>query len=198
MFVATGIRMFFMICVPLFIILTGFLMCHKKLEGKYYLKIVKTLVIYILASLACLIFKAVVQGKILTPGVIFREITGFTGAPYAWYVEMYIGLFVLIPFLNLIFSGLRTKKKRLALIATCIFLTVLPQNLKYLPNWWISLYPISYYFVGCHLREYKIKLKTPAKLLILLVAGLLGTLRTFMVCHGQHFKWSGWNDHSSI
>ena len=57
MFVAVGMRTFFGICVPLFMILTGYLMCHKTLSRDYYKGIRKTLIVFVLATIACMIFK---------------------------------------------------------------------------------------------------------------------------------------------
>ena len=31
-------------------------------------------------------------------------------------------------------------------------------NIKYslIPDWWIGIYPLTYYFIGCYLKEYKV------------------------------------------
>lgn len=47
MFIMITFRQFFMICVPLFMILTGYLMSQKVLNKKYYCGIKKTLYICI-------------------------------------------------------------------------------------------------------------------------------------------------------
>ena len=46
-----------MICVPLFLLLTGYLMKNKELSIKYYKGIGNTLFVYVLASIACVLFK---------------------------------------------------------------------------------------------------------------------------------------------
>ena len=99
-------RSFFMTCVPLFLILTGYLMGRKKLSKGYYKGLWKTIEIYLLASIACLLFKKFVQEEDITIYSGLLSILAFKGANYAWYIEMYIGLFCLIPFLNLIWQGL--------------------------------------------------------------------------------------------
>ena len=35
------------------------------------------------------------------------------------------------------------------------------ENIKYnlIPDWWINIYPLTYYFIGCYLKEYQIKMK---------------------------------------
>ena len=211
MFLAVAMRTLFGICVPLFMILTGYLMCHKTLSRDYYKGIRKTLIVFVLATIACMIFKMfhdnpTVQSAFNTGnfGLMFQEIgqtrkynlinfifgtLDFTGANYSWYIEMYIGLFLIAPFLNLAYNKLNSQKHKLVLVVTLFCLTTLPTlfNIfnfdtatwwvtptendtyqKLLPAFWLSMYPITYYFTGAYLREYGMKLRTGA------VAALLG------------------------
>ena len=59
MFLAVAMRTLFSVCVPLFIILTGYLMSRKELKKGYYKGIRKTLIIFILATIVCMIFKSI-------------------------------------------------------------------------------------------------------------------------------------------
>ncbi|MBE6895252.1 MAG: hypothetical protein E7483_06620 [Ruminococcaceae bacterium] len=193
MYILTIFRNFFAVCVPLFIILTGYLMKNKTLSKKFYLGIVKTLGIYIIASVACHIFSVAYLGKRISVLSLATGILGFTAAPYAWYVEMYIGLFLLIPFLNLIYNNLGSKKHKLVLIATLIALTAAPSVLnvwnfaspasfinpsanthyiRLIPSWWEEFYPITYYFIGCWLKEYGLGI-TKRKNAVLLLCSVL-------------------------
>lgn len=194
MYVMVISRTFFMICVPLFVILTGYLMGAKKLSKQYYQGITKTLCIYVLASIACIIYKN--QAGITSYNLkqAFLAILDFSGANYSWYVEMYIGLFLLIPFLNLIFSNLDQKKRKL-LIVTLMFLTSIPtftniydfgtaeQEQQILPYYWADLWPLTYYFIGCYLREHPLKInwKTASFLAVLvtLVSGSYSFYRSY-------------------
>ena len=110
-YLMTLIRSFFMVCVPLFIILTGYLKNKKSLSKKYYLGIVKIIAIYLIVSIICLIFKRVYLLEEISFKTAIKQILNFSAAPYSWYVEMYIGLFLLIPFLNLIFNNLKNQKE---------------------------------------------------------------------------------------
>lgn len=78
-------------------------MTSKKLSKQYYAGLWKTYVIYILASIFCIIFKnAILKSHInIYQGILL--ILAFQGDDYSWYIEMYIGLFLMIPFLNLIY-----------------------------------------------------------------------------------------------
>ncbi len=127
---AVILRTLFMICVPLFIILSGYLMKNKKLGKSYYFGIVKTLSIYILASAATYLYRTLYLKENISILSFGTGILDFSIAPYAWYVEMYIGLFLLIPFLNLAYNGLESKKQRKILVLTMIFITAAPSILN--------------------------------------------------------------------
>ena len=214
MLVMTIMRTACMICVPLFLTLTGYLMSRKTLSKKYYGGIVKTLGMYLLASAACIVFR-VFWAKAAFPGDLFWGILNFKTAAYGGYIEMYIGLFLLIPFLNLMWNGLTSKKQKLALVATLIVLTSLPSMLNaynfsvagwwktpvisaeyrdIFPKWWTGIYPLTYYFVGAFLREFPLKLKGWQKLAFwggsILVFGLFNFYRS----HGGIFVWAQYND----
>lgn len=83
-----------------------------------------------------------VQGEDITFYSGLLSILAFKGANYAWYIEMYIGLFCLIPFLNLIWQGLEDQRQRKLLVLTMIGLTMLPKMLNNFnlvePGWWLA------------------------------------------------------------
>ena len=58
MFVLCAMRTFFSCCVPLFLVLTGYLLCQKKLERRFYYGLGGTLAAYVLAGGACVVYKA--------------------------------------------------------------------------------------------------------------------------------------------
>lgn len=62
----TIMRNFFMICVPLFLLLTGYLMNKKELSKKYYRGIIRTMGIYFLTSVVCVVYKSVVLAETST------------------------------------------------------------------------------------------------------------------------------------
>ena len=89
MYFATVLRTLCSVCVPLFMILSGFLLCNKTLKKGYYSGIRKTIIVYILVAIACMIYKSIVGSYTLTPLTFFTGILDFTGANYSWYIEMY-------------------------------------------------------------------------------------------------------------
>lgn len=219
MLVLTVMRTPFTVCVPLFIMLTGYLMSKKTLSGKYYLGIVKTLGVYVLASIACLIFKKIYFGWEMTLGGSILGILDFTAANYSWYIEMYIGLFLLIPFINLIYNGLNSQKQKLMLIATFAALTSLPSVVniynfavedwwktpylsteysKLLPEFFTVLYPITYYFMGAYLREYPVKIKKWLNITLFAGASVLVGLFNYYRSWGGYFSWGKYTDWGSF
>lgn len=209
MYIMVLMRTLFSVCVPLFMILTGYLMSHKTLSRKYYSGISKTLIVFVLATLACMIFKAVHDNEPLSLKSFILGTLDFTGANYSWYIEMYIGLFLLVPFLNLAYNKLKNKRQKQVLVLTLVFLTIIPTlfNIfnfdnpawwsdpkssdtfaKLVPSWWMGFYPIAYYFTGCYIREYGIKLKTRSMLVLFLLAILIFGTFNFYRSYGTTFK----------
>ena len=155
-------------CVPLFMITTGYLMKNKTLSGKYYLGIIKVIVFYLTVSTICLINK-VKNGVVVTPWEILRGYVRFGHCDYSWYVEQYIVIFMFIPFLNMAFNGLRSRRQHTALLVTAVFFFSVASSfylgfdpndqIKPFPEFPIKAYPIAYYYIGCYIRQYPPKKK---------------------------------------
>lgn len=60
---AATVRMALMTCVPLFLVLTGYLCAGKTWSKGYYRGSVRTLVIYLLACAVCLLFRRFYLGE---------------------------------------------------------------------------------------------------------------------------------------
>ena len=201
--IKTIIRTFFMICVPLFLLLTGYLMNRKELSKRYYKGIVQVLGIYLLASIACLLFNVFVEKESYTFIEYIRGFTTFQFANYAWYVNMYIGLFLLIPFLNMIWNNRMDQKYHLFLVITFLSLTALPSILpsSFMPDWWMGgLYPITYYFIGAYIKDHDIRLHIVANLGLLILCVIGFGAFNFYYSHGDVFRasasvdWQGYQN----
>lgn len=213
LFLLTLCRSGFMICVPLFIVLSGYLMRNRTPCRKYYTKIVKTLSIYLLASICCTAFNLLYFGHSFYLPNILIEVTTFSAAPYSWYVEMYIGLFLLIPYLNILYNNIPTQAHKKLLLFILIFLTSLPSIVnihnfldfswwlmpsvsnhyhKLLPDWWTNIYPITYYFLGCYLNEYPVKLRKAAVLCLYLLTFILNGAFNYYRSYQSTFIWGDW------
>lgn len=221
-------RTLFLTCIPLFLLLTGYLQAEKKItpNAKYFLKIGK----FIIPYLIIMFIDLVIIDEILTPSLpnhadfqpygtkqYIQNFTSFTH--YSWYVEMYIGLFLLIPFLNMIWQNLKTKGQELFLIISLIALTILPSffnvyefsaddwlsaantsNWKLFPSWWTKIYPLTYYFVGAFLARHKKRLTlNPLVALVLFAATwYLGGSYVFRRCEGLTPTIYSFTDYNSL
>ncbi len=215
MYLMVLMRTFFMICVPLFMILTGYLMSSKVLSRKYYTGISKTLFVYLFASIFCILYKNTVFPGTYNVRNSILSILNFSAANYSWYIEMYLGLFLMIPFINLIYNGLKTKRQKQLLIFTFLLLTSFPMitNIfhilimdpvnpeiyqKILPVYWVSVYPLTYYFIGCYLKEYGFSISRGKNIFLILAAVFIFGSYNFIRCKEGPFEWGLWQEYGSL
>lgn len=196
MLLMSGLRMACMTCVPLFLLLTGYLCCEKKLTPRYFLGLVRVLLSYLLASVLCLLFRRFWLGEALDAGTVLRLVLTFNGVETGWYLRMYLLLFLCIPFLNLLWQQAESLRHRRWLVAGVAALTVLPgltgacHPLSY-------LYPLCYYFLGAWFRVYQPRPKWWAALLGLAGSVALGGWVIFWKDQGAVFQrddfteWAG-------
>jgi surface polysaccharide O-acyltransferase-like enzyme len=165
-FAAVSFRSVFMCCIPLFLMLTGYLHCGRKWTASGYRSILPILVSYTLVSLIHLVYKVNVANVEKTVGEWVLDFLTFKMADYSWYIGMYIGLFLLIPLMNLVWSGAVTKKQHIGIVATLIGVTFLTSTVNtmteylgagVLPAYFTQIYYVTYYFIGCYIRTYRPK-----------------------------------------
>ncbi len=218
MFVMTILRSIFVICVPMFIILTGYLMNKKELSKKYYKGAIKTIVIYIIFSVIFHIFAKLHLNQDVTIWSFIKDLLAYKGTTYAWYIEMYLGLFILIPFFNIIFNNLNEKQVKIllwTLVATFGLHGILNTYkefgswwlmpsadrdgyIKIVPSWWKNVYPIFYYYLGAYFARYKVNMSAKKNILLWIVAIIIDGIYNFWRSRGGTFIWGDWNDYSSL
>lgn len=151
--------------VPLFIIMTGYLNTHKtECNKKYYKGMRRVLISYLLFSVVTILFRIYGLNEEFSLRRVIDSILRFNAIPYGWYIEMWIGLYLLTPFLNLLYKAIPTRKQKLILLVTLYMLTALPDllnryGLHLVPGFWQSVFPLTYFFIGSYIREYEPALK---------------------------------------
>lgn len=191
--------------VPLFLILSGYLCCEKKLSRTYYGAALPILISYLCISIAVIVCCFVMKLRTYTVWSAIAGILNFTAHDYAWYVEMYIGLFLLIPFLNAMFTALPGEKSRRALILTLSVLTFLPPTLESFrvngvalnitADYWRAIYPLTYYFIGAYLRMHPPKLSRRMRVVLALAATALPCVLCYIYSRiDGSFAWYIMND----
>lgn len=203
MFIMTIMRSFFMVAVPFFLLLTGYLVNKKTLSFKYYKGILYPVGIYLLTSIINILYEVLILNDSMSFKTAILSLLNFKAVRYAWYIEMYMGLFLLIPFLNLIYNGLKSHKQKLVLIFTFFTLTTLPSlitfnNNEILPDWWKGIYPLTYYFIGAYIREYDVKIKKSLNFVLLMAVVLLSGIYNFNTSYNNIFTWGKYNDWGGI
>ena len=153
-----AIRNICMACVPLFIIVTGYLNRNKVWSKKYYLNIGR---VYLLYSLAMFIL-TLVDSKYVINTTLFKNalINILNYKYYGWYITMYVGLMLLTPIINLAFKNMNESIRKYAIINIILAISIpvtlidLFSNVRYsilahiLPNWWYYTWPLMYYIIG--------------------------------------------------
>ncbi len=182
------IRNFFMICVPLFLLLTGYLNNNKEYNKSFFKKLFNILIIWLFYSLIEYFTLQVINNKhsFNLKDLLF-SITSFKACNYSWYIEMYIGLYLLSPVINNAFDVMNNKNKNILMIITIVtfmlptMINSIFDNILHIPNWWIDIYPIAYYITGKYLKykNYNFKKKN---LILLLIFTQIITFSLSFIC----------------
>jgi surface polysaccharide O-acyltransferase-like enzyme len=157
MFVQAIAKFFFGMGVPLFILQTGYLNTGKSIN---YWKITRVLFSYVLFSIITIVFRKYYLHESLSWLAWIKKIFDFSAIPYGWYIEMWIGLFLLTPFLNILYQNIPARKQKLILIVVLCIMTGLPDllnryGLHLVPGFWEDCFPLTFFFIGSYIREYK-------------------------------------------
>lgn len=198
MFASMFIRWFAYSCVPLFILLSGYLLKDKEINKKYYKGIFKVILIYFVSTVIISLYLYFI--KKADYSIIKYIFNFFEFRYYAWYIEMYIGLFLLVPFLNILYKNIKEKKHKQLLIVILIFLISLSPmfnqvkinntNLSFMIDYWYMVYPLIYYFIGSYIAEYKIKINKKINIILIFFFLFLETLTTYFYYQGNNFNWT--------
>ena len=175
MIMATCIRQFAMCCVPLFLMLTGYLYAGKEIEfnKSHILKLSKILIPYTIITLLTFLF--VTSSGINENANLVTMLFGFESNGYTWYIEAYLGIYLLIPFFNTLYNNLKSKNQKQALVGVFVTICFLPTIFNITGttvffDYWKLLMPMAYYFIGAYLKEYPLQLNIK-KCVMLLVVG---------------------------
>ena len=186
-------------------------MSKKELNRQYYRGIKKTYFIYVIVCVFCLGFRVLYQHEKLKIRQMILSILDFSADSYSWYIEMYIGLFLMIPFLNILWNNMTLEKQRW-LIITLLCLTAVPSLLNcwnlffiesdtriyntIIPEWWQgSVYIFLYYFLGAYFSE--MEKKNTYKRDIFLLIGMMIVFGgfTYLRSYNGIYEWGAYNSY---
>lgn len=187
MWLANSARWLFYGCNGMFMLLTGYLKSTKPLSKGYFRGLLTVLVGYILTCIISYPIRHFVLGDRQTLETWLNYFVTFSN--YAWYIEMYIGLILLSPIINLALAQL--KDRQLWYVAgAMLFVTALPTITPYnfLPDYWKNLYPLTYYVLGAVIRRLQPKIPAWGALLCAAISVGLTGLLTLLTAGGGKFS----------
>ena len=181
-FMVTFIRWISQCCCPLFMILSGYFLCKRGINRKHYLGLFHLLRNYIVISIIHLFYLGIEQ-------VTIDKVKGLCNLNEMWYINMYFGLFLLIPFLNILWSAIDANKKILLLILLVLLGSFASVTNFWWTNYWNSLYPILYYYIGVWFRDKEFKINFSRGIFLLILMFLFETIYTYYIQPGEVFDW---------
>ncbi|MBR1847696.1 MAG: acyltransferase [Lachnospiraceae bacterium] len=203
-------------CIPLFLLISGYLLAGRQYKKGYYLKLSKIIVIYLISSVISNIYKSLFV-TVYEPDSFIDFIFNFLsfhGCPYAWYIELYIGVFLLSPFINLVYHHLEESGKK-TLLYIMLLSTAAPSLLniyrvldapwwlqpntnsvydQFIPQYWIGLWPFTYYLLGVRLKEKGSVFSKRITVVFLPVAIVIYGLFNYWRSVGGVYLWGTWQD----
>lgn len=185
---ATALRWLVLTAVPLFMIITGYFKTDKDVSFNHYKAVFPVLMTHIVCCTVRLFVDFHIHGIELTREYVLDKLLYFN---YGWYVKLYIGLLLVIPFLNKAYHGLETRAKKEILILTLVFLTAMgPLIYDVVPATWLILYVTGYYFIGAYIREYKVRINPIINIALIAAVVFSAAYGTYGHCGGDIFDWS--------
>ena len=150
MFIMTAMRWLFVTAVPLFFMLTGYFKRNKKADRSHYIAIVPIVFSYVVISVMKMLLYNRIYGKIYGIKEMLSNIGDYQ---IAWYMGLYLCVFLLIPFLNRAWYALNAKEQNM-LLATLAFLCTIYPVFRYIaPSYFTGIYPVLFYFLGIAVRD---------------------------------------------
>lgn len=190
MFIQTLFLSLFITGVPLFLLLTGYLNTNKTVSKRYYKGCTRVLISYLFFSIVTILFRKYYLHEELSWLKWGLKILDFSAIPYAWYIEMWIGLFLLTPFLNMMYKAIPTQRGKQILILTLYVMTALPDlfnryGLHLVPGFWASCYPLTFFFAGSYIHEYKPRVDSWKLWLTMLLLCLINPVFNVLFLHNH-------------
>lgn len=121
---------------------------------------------------------------------------------------MYLGLFLMIPFLNRLYDTLTSKKEKYVLVGSLAFLTFLPQIVKTFKfngvfldttvDYWQIIYPITYFYIGKMIKEFQPHLKVWKRILFFVVALAIPCTFCFFFSTQTEYAWYTFNGFEAL
>lgn len=160
MWIAGSFRWLSVSCIGLFLMLSGYLKSGRTDWRDCYQGLIPVLLGYLLAAGISIPIRHFAFGDVQSLSMWCDRLFRFSAVYYGWYVEMYIGLVLLMPFLNRLLACLQDTKALLGFGLVLLVMTALPGATPWavFPAYWRPIYPVTYYVLGAIVRRVQPKI----------------------------------------
>ncbi len=193
----TAFRWLMFTGVPLFFMSTGYLKRKTAFNALHYVKILPIVITTFLVGGLTVLYKVYLLGESFPLFTWLRSIWAYEQPTYAWYVNIYLSLALIIPFLSYGWNAIESVRKKQMMIIVFAILTSLPTqinrwpvegaNFGFAPNKWTVCYAITYFLIGAYIAEYRPKIKKWVSGLLLLACVGYQTAKTYITADGGNF-----------
>lgn len=202
MVVLTMVRMFSLSCVPLFFMITGYLMTQHQFSFKNYYRLLYLILYYALISLTIFLLRRFILHESLSFSKSISMMFAYTISPYAWFIGMYLCVFLLIPLLNQFWHAQKDLRAHTMIILSFAIICVLPSIFnsyqKMFPDYFVNLYPLFYYLLGGFIQELLPRFRYHYHFgLILIGSILISTMQNVNLLNNKVFHREVFNQFSS-
>lgn len=188
MFIETFFRWLFIICVPLYLMLSGFFLKNRKPCKKHYMSVLPLLISYLLISVCKMILYNRLYGEIYPIKEMLKNLGDYN---IAWYMGMYICIIVLAPLINKFRDSLEDKREEhIAIISLLVLCSIYPVFHYIAPSFMIGLYPVLYYLLGAYIRDNRPKINKWILVGVIFTSVMIETLISFFGVKGGVFDWN--------
>ena len=121
---------------------------------------------------------------------------------------MYLGLYLMIPFLNRLYDTLTSKKEKYVLVGSLAFLTFLPQIVKTFKvngafldttiDYWQIIYPITYFYIGKMIKEFQPHFAYWKRILFFVIALAIPCTCCFFFSTETEYAWYTFNGFEAL
>ena len=146
---------------------------EKRTIFEFYVEILRVIIPYVISTIFIVLFRIYVIRDMNGIKNVILNVMGY--GEYAWYVNMYIGLYLMIPFLNVLWRAIGDKFGHKFFLGILFCITIAPSIFnvfdlctkgallrpwvgntysQLVPNWWSQMYPLMYYFTGAYIKKY--------------------------------------------
>ncbi len=187
MFTMTACRWLFVTAVPLFFMLTGYFKKNKTATRDHYMALIPLVIAYVVISVAKMLLYNRLYGKIYGVKEIFQNLGNYQ---IAWYMGLYLCVFLLIPFLNKAWYALDEREQNILLVTLAFLCTIYPA-FKYVgPSYFIGIYPVLFYYLGIAVRDRKWHINKLLLAAVLFVTLFIEALISMKLTSTGLFDWN--------